>query len=408
MNYESGQLEQLISYAQDALIEERIKSNSASGSNSSEKSSDAILFLGNRHETVPRRLLLDPRLGATEKVAWQMMQLMANDMSHVAFPTYDQLRPLLRAKAGESASKATVNRVITILRLTRWLTLGRRVRDKGGYVLGNVYLLHDEPIEPIEANQVDPDYWDFVMRSLIHNNRAIAATAESVVDDVMTSGLKTLPSRLESVLSRLNTHTEFSMRTQSNINNLTLGSRGELSSVLDENSLSSPREPSPKSKTYNRVLIENSVPTVSNVSNSIVSTIPFELHSVFQTLEPKVLKQFLDRVRDLNPSITQNVIDECAGRLLLDNSIKKPGPYLSSIIMRALTDRFHLSDYGIHVQSLRHEKAAEFESGGEASSVPHKVQHDFLKPAMESTHRSQRDQRKKITDSIMDIDDTNW
>jgi hypothetical protein len=43
--------------------------------------------------------------------------------------------------------------------LTRWLSLVRRRRDpKTGRILGNLYVLHDEPLTPFEAMQLDADY----------------------------------------------------------------------------------------------------------------------------------------------------------------------------------------------------------------------------------------------------------
>lgn len=389
-----GAFDQLITYAQEALVERRGKQNA--------DRNDAILFLGNRHETVPRKLLIDERLGSTEKIAWQMIQLLANDLSRVAFPTYEQLRPLLRSRAGESASKATVNRVISILRLTRWLTLGKRVRDpNNGYVLGNVYLLHDEPLTAAECNQVDPEYFEFVLKSLSHQNKSIAEAAESVVDDVIESGLK-VPSRLEVIFDRVNTFTEFSSRTQSKNNDLTLSSRGEPSEYSQRTKLSSRGEPSLKSTGYDSVLVENPVPTVvSKVSNSIVSTTSLEWHSVFSTMETNVLDTFMNRVKEIPDEIKQPVVDECAGRLLLDKTIKKPGPYLASIVMRALTNRFNLSEFGKHIQSLRSPEenvtSSEMNRDDESSSS-----------SSPTKQPSKQERRKSITESVMNINDTDW
>lgn len=392
-----GAFDQLINYAQEALVERRGKQNA--------DRNDAILFLGNRHETVPRKLLIDERLGSTEKIAWQMIQLLANDLSRVAFPTYEQLRPLLRSRAGESASKATVNRVISILRLTRWLTLGKRVRDPhNGYVLGNVYLLHDEPLTAAECNQVDPEYFEFVLKSLSHQNKSIAEAAESVVDDVIESGLK-VPSRLEVIFDRVNAYTEFSPRTQSKNNDLPLSSRTEPSEFSHRTKLSSRGETSLKSISYDSVLVENSVPTVvSKVSNSIVSTTSLtslEWHSVFSTLEANVLDTFMNRVKEIPDPLKQFVIDECAGRLLLDKAIKKPGPYLASIVMRALTNRFNLSEFGKHIQSLRSPEE-------NATSCEMSRDHESSSSSLSTKTPSKQERRKSITESVMNINDTDW
>lgn len=138
-------------------------------------SGDAFLFSGNRHESVPRRLFLDRRLTPLERNAWQVFRLMLNDDGVTAFPTYEQLRPWLASMpcAGQ-ASHETVARALTLLRLTRWLSLVRRRRDpKTGRILGNLYVLHDEPLTPFEAMQLDADYLALVSQSLGHSAKAV-------------------------------------------------------------------------------------------------------------------------------------------------------------------------------------------------------------------------------------------
>jgi len=109
---------------------------------------DGFLFSGNRHDSVPRALLLDRRLTPLERNAWQVFRLMFNEDGITAFPTYEQLRPWLASTpCAGPASHETVARALTILRLTRWLSLVRKRRDpKTGRILGNVYVLHDEPL----------------------------------------------------------------------------------------------------------------------------------------------------------------------------------------------------------------------------------------------------------------------
>jgi hypothetical protein len=71
-----------------------------------------------------------------------------------AFPTYEQLRPWLASMpCAAQASHETVARALTLLRLTRWLSLVRRRRDpKTGRILGNLYVLHDEPLTPVRGD----------------------------------------------------------------------------------------------------------------------------------------------------------------------------------------------------------------------------------------------------------------
>ena len=171
-------------------------------------SGDAFLFSGNRHETVPRRLFLDRRLTPLERNAWQVFRLMLNDDGVTAFPTYEQLRPWLGSMpcAGQ-ASHETVARALTLLRLTRWLSLVRRRRDpKTGRILGNLYVLHDEPLTPFEAMQLDADYLALVSQSLGHSAKAVQIvgmnTLKEIADDPLLCG-RTLPSRLQVLAERL-------------------------------------------------------------------------------------------------------------------------------------------------------------------------------------------------------------
>jgi len=136
---------------------------------------DGFLYSGNRHESVPCALFLDRRLTPLERNAWQVFRLQINDDGVTAFPTYDQLRPYLASMpCGAQASHETVARALTLLRLTRWLSLVRRRRDpKTGRILGNLYVLHDEPLTPFEAMQLDPDYLGLMSQALTHSAKAV-------------------------------------------------------------------------------------------------------------------------------------------------------------------------------------------------------------------------------------------
>jgi len=89
-----------------------------------------FLFSGQSHEVVPRRLLLDNRLTPLERNAWQVFRLMLQGQG-VVTPRYEDLQPYLSSVPyGASASRETIARVLTMLRLTRWLSLVNRGRDQ--------------------------------------------------------------------------------------------------------------------------------------------------------------------------------------------------------------------------------------------------------------------------------------
>lgn len=170
--------------------------------------SDGFLYSGNRHESVPRALFLDRRLTPLERNAWQVFRLLLNGDGITAFPTYDQLRPYLASTpCAEQASHETVARALTLLRLTRWLSLVRRRRDpKTGRIKGNLYVLHDEPLTPYEAMQLDPEYLGLVSHALDHASKAIQRVGyhaiQELTEDPMLSG-RVLPTRLQVLTQRM-------------------------------------------------------------------------------------------------------------------------------------------------------------------------------------------------------------
>ena len=173
--------------------------------------SDAFLYSGNRHESVPRALFLDRRLTPLERNAWQVFRLQLQSDGVTAFPTYDQLRPYLASMpCAAQASHETVARALTLLRLTRWLSLVRRRRDpKTGRILSNLYMLHDEPLTPFEAMQLDADYLGLVSQALTHAAKAVQIvgmnTLKEIAEDPLLSG-RTLPTRLQVLAQRMTRH----------------------------------------------------------------------------------------------------------------------------------------------------------------------------------------------------------
>jgi hypothetical protein len=169
---------------------------------------DSFLYSGNRHESVPRALFLDRRLTPLERNAWQVFRLQLQSDGVTAFPTYEQLRPYLASMpCAAQASHETVARALTLLRLTCWLSLVRRRRDpKTGRILGNLYVLHDEPLTPFEAMQLDPDYLGLVNQALTHAAKAVQIvgmnTLREIAEDPMLNG-RTLPTRLQVLAQRM-------------------------------------------------------------------------------------------------------------------------------------------------------------------------------------------------------------
>ncbi|MDD5394328.1 MAG: STY4528 family pathogenicity island replication protein [Thiothrix sp.] len=144
---------------------------------------EGLLFLGNPQLVFPRLLFEDPVLEPVDRNVWAAVKLAAaSGDSITAFPSYREL--MLRCNVG---SKATIARSISILRSTRWLTVCKaRLRDANGRVRGNIYALHDEPLQLAETLELDDHYIDWLEGSAdgkhTPHRRAIAIADRVLVD----------------------------------------------------------------------------------------------------------------------------------------------------------------------------------------------------------------------------------
>ncbi|BBK10300.1 STY4528 family pathogenicity island replication protein [Klebsiella quasipneumoniae] len=143
-----------------------------------------LLFTGNVHDAIPRRLLLDPRLSPLDKMGWMMIRLYAQNNEGAIFPSYDELQVQLASSGKGKASRETVSRVLLMLRITGWLSLCKRVRDDKGRVRGNIYAQHDEPLTFRDAESLDPRFLDVVADACLSKNRTVSQTARDVLDEI--------------------------------------------------------------------------------------------------------------------------------------------------------------------------------------------------------------------------------
>ena len=316
--------------------------------------SDGFLFSGNRHESVPRRLFLDRRLTPLERNAWQVFRLMLNQDGVTAFPTYEQLRPWLASMpCAGSASHETVARALTLLRLTRWLSLVRRRRDpKTGRILGNLYVLHDEPLTPFEAMQLDADYLELVSQALGHSAKAVQVvglnTLKEIADDPLLSG-RTLPSRLQVLAERL---------ARQGIGATESYPQGGASHDSEEGPASLLRNgerPSSESEAGPKPAPDGSLRNPKNDSTVRSSCID-EVRTTAQAraramddlrwprrfMELKAEQQAGARMalQQVNAILRQAVLDEWAARCG-NHGIRNPAGYLFGIIQRAIRGEFN-------------------------------------------------------------------
>ncbi len=302
-----------------------------------------FLFSGHSQEVVPRRLLLDSRLTPLERNAWQVFRLMLQDQG-VVTPRYEDLQPYLSSVPyGASASRETIARVLTMLRLTRWLSLVSRGRDPfNGRLQGSLYVLHDEPLTPAEALELDQDYLELVGHALGHAAKAVRIVAQHIVEEVRRDtdiDRNRLPTRLDSWGEHWmqqgldqtadDAFHESELGANHHVRNrASPGSDSE--SGLNSNVSVTVRNPNAAC-----TVLKESTCTVPR-ANLAVDNLhwPDQLH-----LSPSERQAVAVALNKLKPADRQAVLNE-AGARCTSGGIRKPAAYLMGLIQRALKGDF--------------------------------------------------------------------
>ncbi len=311
---------------------------------------DGFLYSGNRHESVPRALFLDRRLTPLERNAWQVFRLQLNADGVTAFPTYDQLRPYLASMpCGAQASHETVARALTLLRLTRWISLVRRRRDpKTGRILGNLYVLHDEPLMPFEAMQLDPDYLGLVSQALTHAAKAVQTvgmhTLKEIAEDPLLSG-RTLPTRLQVLAQHMAQHGWTTPSyPQADVGHES--EEGQEAPLRNGERPSSESEVGPKPAPDGSLRNPKEDRTVRKDRIDEVRTVPrakalqnLQLPERFLRLKDEQQAGAMIALQQVEETQRQAVLDEWAARCR-SSTVRNPAGYLFGIIQKAIRGEF--------------------------------------------------------------------
>jgi len=302
-----------------------------------------FLFSGQSHEVVPRRLLLDSRLTPLERNAWQVFRLMLQGQG-VVTPRYEDLQPYLSSVPyGASASRETIARVLTMLRLTRWLSLVSRGREQlSGRLQGSLYVLHDEPLTPAEAMELDQDYLALVGHALGHATKAVRIVAQHVVEEVRQDtniDRDRLPTRLDS-WGGLWAQQGLDQATDATLHDSELR---EDALVRNRAGPRSDSEPSLNASVSGTVRNPNAACTVLKES---ICTVPRATQAVDNLhwpaalhLSPSERQAVAVALNKLKPTDRQAVLNE-AGARCTAGGIRKPAAYLMGLIQRALKGDF--------------------------------------------------------------------
>ncbi|ECQ6399619.1 helix-turn-helix domain-containing protein [Salmonella enterica subsp. enterica] len=342
-----------------AKMQNRIEQKAQSGEQSNEQS--GLLFLGNVHDAVPRRLFLDSRLSPLDKMAWVMIRLYAQQNEGAVFPTYDELQCQLALPHSDKASRETVSRALLMLRLTGWLSLCKRVRDKSGRIRGNIYAQHDEPLGLFDAEYFDPGWLDAVADACRHTNKTIRLTALAVLQEIKSdTRMRHRHSRVALIEARLSapqtpqemvlaqkkkipgSETEPGQKSQS--------SESELSVLKGDILPGSDSELSRKSRDGG--LVRKSNRYVRSFTQSVKDTYvgdegrlswPTAVIERLNTHDRDMLEQQLNALPD---GLGQRILDDLAGRMKA-TEVRNVTAYLLANLKRAREGQFNTGDAGV-------------------------------------------------------------
>ncbi|GAB1661528.1 STY4528 family pathogenicity island replication protein [Mannheimia haemolytica] len=373
-------IQQHTALAREKLLEKSKQKNQVT---EAEKPFQGLLFVGNKHETVPLRLLTDRYLSSRAKVAWQMIKLNAYQFQGTAFPSYDELALWLsdRAFQGKSVSRKVVSQTLLLLRLTRWLTLCETVRNERGQVLGNVYVMNDEPLSLADSLQLNGDYLKLLEKSAKHADPLVCAVANAIIDEMLKpeNQLHHFVSHIPVIQARIaQQHNQFVIRSQAveldekaaNIvqqaTEIFTSSNMELSTEKSSNPLISLAVPNRNSDTVQYSTKYSKYSTVASDQVSVESALlKFELSK----MEVQQLSQLL---QTLSEETRQAVLLEAEKRIA-SGSVKKPAGYLFSLIRKAQTGVFNPYFKQKSVEQVQAKLKESREKQGSMRVLPSKV-----------------------------------
>lgn len=320
---------------------------------------DSLLFLGNWHDAMPRLIFQDPVLQPVDTRIWGVIKIAATGAGPTAFPSYRHI-----AATANVASEATVARSMAILRVTRWLTLCRRVRDPRGRFRGNVYALHDEPLPLPDTLHLDQAYLRFVEQAAQHAHaqvRKVAAAVLGTIEDDMRAGRgvsdaeNPIERRLQSAHALQTEASEgrFFSLSSDRLQRLKAGDASDPLQNLQpaRSSCSSLKETTTTTVITQR---EDDAPAGECDEGNRSLLIPEALQG-----DEEVLARLY--IKNAPVSARQDILDELAGRLRAAKTkgepIGNPIGYLTQLCKAAAQGRFVLTSHGLQVQQARRQAA---------------------------------------------------
>ncbi|EFB6517188.1 helix-turn-helix domain-containing protein [Escherichia coli] len=331
-------VDSLIAYTLEKMQERIVQK----GRQQDGKIQSGLLFTGNVHDAIPRRLLLDTRLSPLDKMAWMMIRLYAQNNEGAVFPTYDELQLQLASPGKGKASRETVSRVLLMLRITGWLSLCKRVRDEKGRVRGNIYAQHDEPVTCRDAEILDPRYLDMVADACMSRNRTISQTARDILCEIKNDpGMRHYHSHISQLEARIGsaqTPGQMAARQRVTEDRMQLGSDSELCEKQGQKILSSDSELSEKSEGYHRVRKPNHY--VRNITHSVIKNTYVLPEALTGQIREEEAIMLTSQLQALPEELAQGVLESLSG-MLGSHSLQNPVGWLLAVLKRAREGNFY-------------------------------------------------------------------
>ena len=138
-----------------------------------------LVFLGERHDAYPVTLIGDQGLTDSAKIQYlYLTQAAARNQQEVAMP------PIADTALGLGQSQKTVSRDRLLLRLRRWITLAKRVRDPGGRHRGALYVVHATRAELETVLRLDSTFMSTLEAARGHADPYVRAAANVTFEEI--------------------------------------------------------------------------------------------------------------------------------------------------------------------------------------------------------------------------------
>lgn len=190
-------LQQSVRMAEQALRHR----HESSGSTEADTGSTGYVFTGNIQHTAPHNLVMDPILGPTDKMTWIVMRAgIQNPQMPGSIPSRQQLADAV------NCSPPTITNSRNMLRICRWMTFSHQVRDNNNRFIGDVYLLHEEPLGLSETLEIDAGFLAFLgsIQSNNSTNKATRSQAALVHQEILSLNHDPVPfTQLQSMDTRM-------------------------------------------------------------------------------------------------------------------------------------------------------------------------------------------------------------